>query len=289
MQKLFSVIGLICGYMPYDLPDSVHRFLNRINPCIAIFIETELWPNLLHICHKRNIPTFLANARLSERSAAAYRGLGPTAREMFANLTWIAAQAEPDANRFIQLGAAKNAVFICGSLKFDVSIPTDIFEQGKQLRETLGTNRLVWIAASTHQGEEELVLKAYAKLRYQLPKMLLILVPRHPERFRTVEALCKKFDFSVVVRSKNEPVLESTQIYLGDTMGEMMLMYAAADFAFVGGSFVKVGGHNLLEPAGLGKAIISGPFLFNFLTIAKELEIHKALFIAKIIMNLRLM
>lgn len=271
---------VVCGYMPYDLPGSIHRFLNRVNPCMAIFIETELWPNLLHICRKRNIPTFLANARLSERSAAAYRGLGPLTKEMFGNLTRIAAQAEPDANRFIQLGARKNAVSVCGSLKFDISIPADVFEQGKKLREVLGENRLVWIAASTHQGEEELVLKAYAKLRYQLPKMLLILVPRHPERFRAVESLCKKFDFSIASRSKNEPVLESTQIYLGDTMGEMMLMYAAADFAFVGGSLVKVGGHNLLEPAGLGKAVISGAFLFNFLTIAKELESHKALFIA---------
>ena len=255
-KAIFGKSNIVFGYLPYDLPGSVQRFLNRINPCIAIFIETELWPNLLHACRKRNIPSFLANARLSERSAAAYQKLGSLTRQMFANLSHIAAQAQPDANRFIQLGASKNSVSVCGNLKFDVSIPENILEKGKQLRETLGENRLVWIAASTHQGEEELVLKAYAKLRHQLPKLLLILVPRHPERFRSVEALCKKFDFSVAARSRKEPILDTTQIYLGDTMGEMMMMYAASDFAFVGGSFVKVGGHKLLEPAAVGKAAI---------------------------------
>jgi len=271
---------VICGYMPYDLPGSIRRFLNRTNPCIAIFIETELWPNLLHACRKRNIPSFLANARLSERSATAYQRLGSLTREMFASLSKVAAQAEPDANRFIRLGAVKNSVSICGNLKFDMSLPKNILEEGKQLRKFLGEDRLVWIAASTHQGEEELILKAYAKLRHQLPKMLLILVPRHPERFKTVEALCKKFDFSVVTRSSGEAVVDSTQIYLGDTMGEMMLMYAACDFAFIGGSLIdKIGGHNLLEPAALGKATISGPFLFNFLTIAKEFSENNALLI----------
>jgi 3-deoxy-D-manno-octulosonic-acid transferase len=272
---------VVTGYMPYDLPGGVRRFLNRINPRIAIFMETELWPNLLHTCRKRNIPTFLVNARLSERSARGYRGLGSLGRQMFADLSLIAAQAEPDAKRFIQLGAPKDLVIVCGNLKFDMALPEDIFKKGEQLRLMLGKDRPVWIAASTHQGEEELILKAYAKVRYQWPKMLLILVPRHPERFQPVEALCQKFNFSVVTRSSGAPVAETTQVYLGDTMGELMLLYAAADFAFVGGSFVKVGGHNLLEPAGLSKATISGPFLFNFLTIAKDLSENKALLIAK--------
>jgi 3-deoxy-D-manno-octulosonic-acid transferase len=280
-KMLFSAKEVKCGYMPYDLPGSIHRFLNRINPHIAIFMETELWPNILHTCRKRNIPSLLANARLSERSAKAYRGLGPLAREMFASLTHIAAQAEPDALRFIQLGAATKHVSICGNLKFDMPVPNHIYEQSKLLREALGENRPIWIAGSTHEGEEELMLKCYAKLRYQLPKLLLILVPRHPERFRSVESLCKKFNFSIVSRSSGEPILDTTQIYLGDTMGELMLLYSAADLAFVGGSFVKVGGHNLLEPAALGKAVLSGPFLFNFLTISKELSNNKALLIAK--------
>lgn len=281
-KTLFSnQLQIVCGYMPYDLPGSIRRFFKRINPKIAIFMETELWPNILHTCKKRQIPSLLANARLSERSAKAYRGLGPLAREMFSSLTHIAAQAEPDAVRFIQLSAKPNHVTVCGNLKFDTTIPDNLQEQGKLLRKTLGENRPVWIAGSTHQGEEELILKCYAKLRYQFPKLLIILVPRHPERFQTVESLCKKFDFSVVTRSSKQPILETTHIYLGDTMGELLLLYAAADFAFVGGSLVKVGGHNLLEPAGLEKAVISGTFLFNFFTIAQELTKHQALLIAK--------
>lgn len=278
---IFKDTGVICGYMPYDLPGSVRRFLNKINPCVAIFMETELWPNILHACRARNIPTFLVNARLSERSAKGYRGLGSLGRQMFANLSLIGAQTEPDAKRFVQLGAAKDSVVVCGNLKFDVPFPPDIVERGEELRRTFGQNRPTWIAASTHPGEEELILKAYAKIRYQIPHILLILVPRHPERFRSVEALCKKFGFSVVSRTSGKPILETTQIYLGDTMGELMLFYAASDFAFIGGSFVEVGGHNLLEPAALGKATISGPFIFNFLMIAKELSSNRALLIAK--------
>ena len=280
-KMLFSGTKIRCGYMPYDLPGSINRFLNRVNPQIAIFMETELWPNLLHTCRKRKIPSLLANARLSERSAKAYRGLGPLARQMFASLTHIAAQAEPDALRLTQLGAAMKQVTVCGNLKFDMSVPDQIHEQGKLLRKTLGEHRPTWIAGSTHEDEEALILKCYAKLRYQFPKLLLILVPRHPERFRSVELLCKKFNFSIVSRSSGEAVLDTTQIYLGDTMGELMLLYAAADLAFVGGSLVKIGGHNLLEPAALGKAVLSGPFLFNFLTIAKELANNKALLVAK--------
>lgn len=266
-------------YMPYDLPGTIKRFLIRVNPCIVIFIETELWPNLLHACRQRKIPTFLANARLSEQSAKAYRGLGSITREMFDNLNQIAAQAESDAKRFIQLGANKACVSVCGNLKYDMVIPQDILQQGRQLREILGEKRAIWIAASTHPGEEELMLKVYAKLRYQIPNLLLILVPRHPERFSVVEQLCKTFNFSIALRSRVDVILPTTQIYLGDTMGELLLLYAASDFAFVGGSLTKVGGHNLLEPALLSKAVISGPFLFNFSAISDELKANHALLI----------
>lgn len=257
------------AFIPYDVPDAVNRFLRTINPCVGIIMETEIWPNLLAIAQQRNIPICLLNARLSEKSARGYQHLGMT-KTMLSSFACIAAHAEDDANRFIALGAPVAKVVVTGSIKFDLQVKDEIKQAGIQLRKQLGEHRFVWIAASTHTGEEEKILAAHQALRKQVPDALLILVPRHPERFNEVAVMCSQL-FPTVRRSDKRDCPPSTGVYLGDTMGEMMIMYNAADVAFVGGSFVQVGGHNLLEPAALAKPVLSGPILFNFTDISRML------------------
>jgi 3-deoxy-D-manno-octulosonic-acid transferase len=264
-------------YVPYDLPDVVQRFLKKIKPKILILMETELWPNLLHYTKTYQIPILLANARLSEKSATGYAKLKNFAAKMLKNITQIAAQSQLDANRFIKLGMPQQHVAITGSIKFDINLAPSIKEAGEVLRQQLDANRPVWIAASTHDGEEEIILQAFKQIKQQLPDCLLILVPRHPERFTTVATLCKKQGYTIVLRSTNETCSEKTDIFIGDTMGEMMKFYAAADIAFVAGSLVPIGGHNFLEPAILGLPIISGSHVFNFTEIARLLKEKHAL------------
>lgn len=255
-------------YAPYDLPAVVNRFLHRTRPRLAVMMETELWPNLFHICALRGIPLVVANARLSERSARGYRRLGRLTRRMLA-ATMIAAQTEADASRFRALGAPR--VKRMGNLKFDLILPPTLAEQGRELRRALGERRPVLIAASTHAGEEEQILDACARLRDGLPDLLLLLVPRHPERFPQVADLCGHRGLDVVTRSENRPCGPETQVFLGDTLGELLLFYAAADVAFVGGSLVPVGGHNVLEPALLGLPVLFGPHIFNFSEACQKL------------------
>lgn len=259
------------AYIPYDLPDAVERFLDRVNPLIAIIMETELWPNLLYACKKREVAVMLANARLSEKSAKKYHRVTSLTREMLTALTIIAAQSTADAERFINLGANKDKVKVVGNIKFDMEIPPNLSAKSATLRSQLGDDRLIWIAASTHEGEDEIVLAAHRLVIEKIKNALLILVPRHPQRFDDVFKMCEQQAFNTVRRSKNESCHSVTQIYLGDTMGELMLMYSVSDVAFVGGSLVPIGGHNMLEPAVLGKAIITGPNLFNFAEISDML------------------
>jgi 3-deoxy-D-manno-octulosonic-acid transferase len=259
-------------YMPYDFPGAVKRFLKKVQPDMLILMETELWPNYLHYCAQQNIPVLLANARLSEKSYKSYCYIKPLVTAMMRQITHIAAQAQPDAERFIRLGADPARVTIAGSMKFDMAVPQDIQQQASALRTSLGAQRHIWIAASTHEGEEEQVLAALQKVRQYIPDVLLILVPRHPERFPKVEALCQKQGYHVVKRSQQQPCLPSTAIYLGDTMGELLLQYAVSDVAYVGGSLVPIGGHNMLEPAALGVPSITGKYYFNFTTIVQLLE-----------------
>lgn len=259
------------AYIPYDLPDAVARFLERIHPSILIVMETELWPNLYHECKKRNIPILLANARLSEKSARGYQMITPLTRDIFSSIRIVASQAKADAERFILLGMPKDRVQILGNLKFDLELPADLENKSEILRSELGKKRFIWIAASTHQGEEEIIFEAHRLIRLQIPDALLILSPRHPERFDTVAALATQFKFSIARRSLHEKPKADTAVYLGDTMGELLLMYSAADVAFVAGSFAAIGGHNMLEPAALGKPIITGPQLFNFAEISELL------------------
>jgi 3-deoxy-D-manno-octulosonic-acid transferase len=259
---------VIQTYIPYDLPDMVHRFIDRIRPRILIVMETELWPNLYAASLQKSIPIVVTNARLSHASAVGYHRITPLTREMFQAITLLLAQAKADADRFIALGLSEEKVHVTGNLKFDLEIPEALFAKCEALREKLGKARFIWIAASTHPGEEEILLAAHQHIKKHQPDALLILVPRHPERFSLVATLAEQQGFHVIRRSQNASVTEKTDVYLGDTMGELLLMYGAADVAFVGGSFVNVGGHNMLEPAALSKPILTGPILFNFADIS---------------------
>jgi 3-deoxy-D-manno-octulosonic-acid transferase len=265
------------AYVPYDVPDAVNRFLDRVHPSVAIMMETELWPNLFSECKRREIPLMIANARLSEKSASTYKLIGGLTRDMLSAVNIIAAQAVADAERFIALGAAKEKVHITGNLKFDLEVPPDLAAKTTALQDQLGKERLIWIAASTHQGEEEIVLAAHRLVCEKIKNALLILVPRHPERFDAMTLLAEQQGFNTVRRSKNEACTAETNVYMGDTMGEMMVMYSVSDVAFVGGSFVAVGGHNMLEPAVLGKPILTGPYLFNFAEISAMMFAAKAM------------
>jgi len=260
-------------YLPYDLPWAASRFLGRARPKLAVVMETELWPNHIHQCARRGIPVALANARLSERSARGYARFARLTAPMLAELSLIAVQTQAEAERFRRLGARPECVKVTGSIKFDLSIDPALPESATTLRQQWNAaKRPLWIAASTHAGEDEILLDAHRQLLTSHPEALLILVPRHPERFNAVYELCRQQDFSTVRRSLNEPPAASTQVLLGDTMGELLFLYALADVAFVGGSLVPTGGHNLLEPAALGKPVLTGPHLFNFLDIAAQLR-----------------
>jgi 3-deoxy-D-manno-octulosonic-acid transferase len=265
------------AYVPYDLPGALARFLKRVQPKLIIIMETELWPNTLHLAQKQQIPVMLANARLSARSARGYSYIRSLTRKMLSSIHLIAAQSQEDADRFIKLGALPNRVCVFGSIKFDMQTPKDLIQQGKLLRASWDIDRPVWIAASTHQKEEEIILQAFKKIRQKLPTALLILVPRHPERFKEVAQLCLEENFNLVKRSEGIPCSVDTAIFLGDTLGELFLYYAAADVAFVAGSLIPIGGHNLLEPAALELPVISGPHLANFNEISKLLKDADAL------------
>lgn len=270
LLKLFSN-SVTHVYAPYDLPFTVDRFLDRAHPALALIMETEIWPNLYSQCQQRRIPLMLVNARLSSRSAASYRKVLPLTRRILKCIDLIAVQNSADAERFIQLGMDKSKLEVTGSIKFDLSIPASLTEQGQALRRQLGVHRSVWIAASTHEGEEEKVLDAYQQVSQSISDSLLILVPRHSDRFERVATLCNKFKLKTVRRSQSEACQPDTQVYLGDTMGELLLLYAAADVAFIGGSLVDTGGHNPLEPAALGMASVVGPCMFNFDDITRRL------------------
>ncbi|WP_172143490.1 lipid IV(A) 3-deoxy-D-manno-octulosonic acid transferase [Pseudomonas tumuqii] len=260
-------------YLPYDLPWAAARFLERAQPRLAVVMETELWPNHIHQCARRGIPVALANARLSERSAHGYARFAKLTAPMLAELSLIAVQTAAEAERFRSLGARPECVEVTGSIKFDLTIDPALPVRASELREQWGaSSRPVWIAASTHAGEDEIVLAAHRLLLEQRPEALLILVPRHPERFAAVFELCQRQGFATLRRSSGAALLAGDQVLLGDTMGELLFLYALADLAFVGGSLVGNGGHNLLEPAALGKPVLSGPHLFNFLEIAAQLR-----------------
>ncbi len=259
------------SYMPYDDPGSVRRFFDRVRPALTVILETEIWPNLYHECGRRGIPLVMASARISARSARGYRILFNLIRDSLAHGIVIGAQSEADAERFRRLGASPARTHVTGNIKFDFELPAGVAAAGQALRMAHAPGRAVWIAASTHQDEEQVVLEAHRQVLVSRPDALLILVPRHPERFATVAALVAREGFSSVSRSSTATCTSATEVFLGDSMGELALFYAAADVAFVGGSLVRVGGHNLLEPAALGLPSITGPYNFNAPDIAELL------------------
>jgi 3-deoxy-D-manno-octulosonic-acid transferase len=264
-------------YLPYDTPGSMKRFLSGVRPRVAVIMETELWPNLYRQCRRSGIPVVLANARLSARSAARYRRFGLLFREVFAGDTFVAAQSAGDAERFISIGAAPARTSVMGNLKFDVEVDTAVVARGAELRSDSWNSRAVWIAGSTHAGEEDLVLAAHAGLQRGLPGALLLLVPRHPDRFQPVADLLTRRGLRFERRSSGNAVPPDVPVLLVDTVGELASLYAAVDVAFVGGSLVPVGGHNLLEPAALGVPVIAGPYQENAREVAELLLRERAL------------
>lgn len=263
-------------YAPYDLPDVLARFLKRVKPSLYLVMETELWPNTLAVCAQRNIPTLLINGRLSEKSARGYARFGALTKPMLQNLSRAAIQNPTDAARFVVLGLPNAHVIVTGNIKFDLSLSDDLRVQAATLKTQLSNNgqRLVLIAASTHQGEDEIILDAFAQVRASsfaaARTAVLVLVPRHPERFERVGQLCVSRGFSTVRRSEHS-WNDANDILLGNTMGELMLMFGASDIAFVGGSLVPNGGHNFIEPAAWGLPLVSGEHLFNFAEVARLL------------------
>lgn len=258
-------------YLPYDVPWVLQRFFEHFQPRMAVFMEKEVWPNLFDLCHRRQIPLFVINARLSARSASRYQAIQPLITPALSCITHIATQTEDDRSRFIEIGAQADRVTVLGNLKFDLTIGNEHIEVGRNLKQQVLFDRFVWIWASTHQGEEELLLPLYRQLKEWIPDLLLLIVPRHPERFASVKRLCEQRNLRVVMRSENQPVTEAVDVYIGDSVGELKALYAAADVAFVGGSLLPVGGHNVLEPALLGVPVLFGPEMFNFQEIADHL------------------
>jgi 3-deoxy-D-manno-octulosonic-acid transferase len=263
-------------FLPYDTPGSVRRFLKRIRPRAAIIMETELWPNLLRECERDGVPVLLASARLSAKSVTQYRRFGSLFAGVFSKNLFVAAQSAEDAERFRSIGAAAERTVVVGNVKFDVGVDAAIAQAGRALREALSGTRPVWIAGSTHADEEEQLLDAHALLLASIPNAVLLLVPRHKDRFAAVAELLARRGVKFARRSGMASGAEArfpsdAPVLLVDTVGELATLYASADVAFVGGSLVPTGGHNLLEPAALGLPVLTGPSYFNGKEIARLL------------------
>ena len=261
-------------YLPFDLPGAVRRFFNRIQPRIAVIFETELWPNLYHECGRQRVPLVLASARLSARSVDRYRRLGALFRETLAQGVVVAAQGEADATRFRALGSDPGNTHVTGNLKFDFSVPADIGERGRALRSYYASGRPVWVAGSTHGGgEEEALIEAQKLVRGRHPGALLVMAPRHPNRFGEVASQLVSRGVRFMRRSQVPAAgaIAEAEILLLDSLGELLDFYAGSDVAFVGGSLVPIGGHNLLEPAALGLPILTGPNTSNSAEVARLL------------------
>ncbi|MEL0659632.1 lipid IV(A) 3-deoxy-D-manno-octulosonic acid transferase [Psychromonas arctica] len=260
-------------YMPIDFSWAVRRFISLIEPQKLFIMETELWPNTLTTAAQHNIEITIINARLSERSFLRYKRFQVVFNLISPPISQILCQTQEDADRFIALGINNHKVQVTGSLKFDIDISPAVIQSGKALRESIGINRSVWVVASTHQGEDEIILTAHQKLITTIKDLLLIIVPRHPERFNDVVQLSEQYDFQTQRRTSQQLIVPETQVFIGDTMGDMLTFIGAADICFMGGSLLgdKIGGHNLLEPAALGKPCLTGPSYYNFKLITEQL------------------
>ncbi|OGA52615.1 MAG: 3-deoxy-D-manno-octulosonic acid transferase, partial [Betaproteobacteria bacterium RIFCSPLOWO2_12_FULL_62_58] len=263
-EALYGDTVLRC-YLPYDYPGAVAHFLDHFRPRVGVLMETEVWSNLIHACRERRIPLYLVNARLSEKSFEKYRRFAELTRASLGELTAVAAQTADDAQRLAALGA-ENAV-IAGNLKFDIELPVAQLKLGEAWRRRYGESRPVLLAASTRDGEEDLLLSRLGAL--EAPFALLVIVPRHPQRFDAVAALIERHGIRYQRRSREEPVAPDTRVVLGDSMGEMFAYYAACDVAFIGGSLLPFGGQNLIEACAAGKPVLFGPHTYNFAEAAE--------------------
>lgn len=257
-------------YMPYDLPWFLQRFIRSIRPGALMIMETELWPNMLHTCKEAGLPVILANARLSEKSAKGYGRIASLTRPMMHSLSIVAAQNRADGDRFIRLGLPTQRLHVTGSIKFDITIPEGIQAEGDTLREEWDSERPVLALASSHPDEDEQLLDIYRTLETTIPGLLMLLIPRHPERFEAVTNAARSRQLRVQRRTSGKASAD-TQVYVADTMGEMLSLLSCADLVVMGGSLINHGGHNPIEPAALGKATLIGPHYFNFAGIVDEL------------------
>lgn len=270
-RALFGDVAQV-RYLPYDLPGAVRRFFARVQPRLAVIFETELWPNLYRECGRRRVPLVLASARLSARSVGRYQRLGRLFSDTLSQAAVVAAQAPTDAERFHALGADPHSTHVTGNLKFDFQLPADIEARGAQRRAQYARQRPVWVAGSTHgDGEEEAVLDAHRHVRVSVTDALLVMAPRHPPRFGEVAQLLASRGLAFVRRSQSDSAAPDCEVLLLDSLGELLDFYAAADVAFVGGSLVPIGGHNLLEPAALGVPVLTGPYNANSEDVARLL------------------
>ncbi|OUS24030.1 3-deoxy-D-manno-octulosonic acid transferase [Gammaproteobacteria bacterium 45_16_T64] len=255
-------------YLPYDLPDAMNRFLDTFNPIISVVMETELWPNMIHYTSRRNIPVIVANARLSEKSAVGYGKVGLLVRPMLREISVIAAQAAPDGERFVELGLPPASLKVTGTVKFDLTVDDKLKNTAADLRACWGKSRPVLIAASTHEGEDIQVLDGFRLIQRQIENALLVIVPRHPERFESVAELIEQQGWKLARHSDPDSLSDDMNVVLGDTMGELLRMLGASDVAFIGGSLEPIGGHNMLEALAVGTPAITGPHVFNFQVVA---------------------
>ncbi len=270
VKKVFGT-EVFHRYFPYDIPWCLQRFLRRVDPCALVIVETELWPNCLWCCAQQQVPVFIVSGRLSLHSMKGYQRIGFVTQKMLEHVQMVAAQSVEDGERFKQIGLDPKHLVISGNIKFDLSLPEKFSDQAKALQTSWGHQRFVLIGASTHEQEEEKLLSVFREIKKHITDPLLILVPRHPERFQAVAQLIRDQSYSFSIRSQNEQPTPQTEVYLGDTMGELPLMYAASTVAFVGGSLVPIGGHNPLEPAAMGLPVVVGPHTFNFVDITSLL------------------
>jgi len=268
------------AYLPWDMASIQRKLIKRLNPRLLVIMETELWPNLISACKEQEVPILIANARLSAKSKKGYQKLKALTGPMLNNVTGIAAQHTPDADRFAELGIDDRKLQVTGSIKFDIAIDAKASEQSKRLLKKIG-KRPIWIAASTHEGEEEEILRVHGKLKIKLPDALLILVPRHPERADRIGGLLYKQHFHFARRSLDQIPTPDQSVFLVDTLGEMMTFFSLAQAAFIGNSLNNGGGHNPIEPAALAKPVLIGPTFTNFQTIIEAMRSEQAIVIVK--------
>ncbi|MBL0710162.1 MAG: lipid IV(A) 3-deoxy-D-manno-octulosonic acid transferase [Colwellia sp.] len=264
------------SFLPLDILPATQLFLSRLRPKLVIFMETELWPNLIAQCHHNNIKLLLINGRLSKKSMKSYQKITSLITPTINRFDKILCQSGDNYENFLKLGTDPKRCAISGNVKFDLSVNQATLEKAQQLQQLLSNNRPIWLMASTHVGDEEIALSAFKAIKKQFPTLLLILVPRHPERFKQVERLCLTHDFTLAKRSDETQVIKQ-DIWLLDTLGELMAAFSLANIVTMGGSFSAIGGHNPLEPALFKKAIIVGPNMSNFTEMMQQLQQNNAI------------